>query len=73
MVLERMVAIHDLLRGRKSHVAFTLHDSVILDFSSEDKDLIKAIVQEYKNTKLGNFKTTVSAGKDLYNLKLINI
>jgi len=73
MVLERMVAIHELLKGRKSYIAFTLHDSIILDFNSEDKDLIKTIVEEYRNTKLGKFKTTVSAGKDLYNLKLINI
>ena len=56
-------------------MAFTLHDSVILhlDFASEDKDLIKSIIAEYRNTKLGNFKTTVSAGKDLYNINKINI
>ena len=68
-----MVAVHNLLKDRKSCVAFTLHDSVILDFSSDDKDLIKLIIEEYKNTELGNFKTSVSAGKDLYNLKLINL
>jgi len=73
MVLDRMVAIHDMLKGRKSCVAFTLHDSIILDFSSDDKELIKSIVEEYRNTELGTFRTTVSAGKDLYNLKLINI
>ena len=73
MVLDRMVAIYKLLEGRKSYVAFTLHDSVILDFASEDKDLIKTIIEEYKNTKLGNFKTTISAGKDLYNINKINI
>ena len=73
MVLDRMVSIHKLLKNRKSYVAFTLHDSIILDFASEDKDLIKTIIEEYKNTKLGKFKTTVSAGKDLYNLSKILI
>ncbi len=73
MVLDRMVAIYNLLKDRKSYVAFTLHDSVILDFASEDKDLIKTIIEEYKDTKLGNFKTSVSAGKDLYNLNKIVI
>ena len=73
MVLDRMVAIYKLLQGRKSYVAFTLHDSVILDFHSEDKDLIKPIIEEYRETKLGRFMTTVSAGKDLYNLNKINI
>ena len=73
MVLDRMCDIYKLLQGRQSYVAFTLHDSIILDFSSEDKDLIKSIVEKYENNKLGKFKTTVSAGKDLYNLKLINL
>ncbi len=73
MVLDRMCDIHKLLQGRQSYVAFTLHDSVILDFSSEDKDLIKEIITKYKNTKLGTFKTTISAGKDLYNINKINI
>ncbi len=73
MVLDRMVSIYELLKGRKSYVAFTLHDSVILDFHSEDKDLIKDIIEIYRNTKLGNFKTTISAGKDLYNLNKIII
>ena len=73
LVLDRMVQIYKLLKGRKSYVAFTLHDSVILDFASEDKELIKPIIDEYRNTKLGNFMTSVSAGKDLYNLNKINI
>jgi len=30
-------------------------------------------VEKYEYNKLGKFKTTVSAGKDLYNLKLINL
>ena len=33
----------------------------------------KNYIEEYKNTKLGNFKTTISAGKDLYNLSKIDI
>ncbi len=73
MVLDRMVEIHNILKGRKSYVAFTLHDSVILDFHSEDKELIRQLIEEYRNTKLGNFKTTISAGKDLYNLDKIDI
>lgn len=73
MVLDRMVAIHKILEGRKSRIAMTLHDSVILDFCSEDKDLISTIIQTYRETKLGNIKTTVSAGKDLYNINKINI
>jgi len=73
VVLDRMCDIYKLLLQRKSYIAFTLHDSIIIDFSSEDKDMLKMIIETYKNTKLGNFKTSISAGKDMYNLKLINI
>ena len=34
---------------------------------------LEDLIEEYKNTKLGNFKTTISAGKDLYNINKINI
>jgi hypothetical protein len=73
MVLDRMCDIYELLRGKLSYIAFTLHDSIILDFASEDKGLINNIVERYRDTKLGRFKTSISAGKDLYNLKTINI
>ena len=73
MVLDRMCEIHELLADRKSYVSFTLHDSIILDFASEDKDLISEIIEAYRETKLGRFKTSISAGKDLYNLNKINI
>lgn len=73
MVLNRMYEIFELLQDRESYIAFTLHDSIILDFASEDKDLISTIIETYKDTKLGSFKTTVSAGKDLYNLKVIEL
>ena len=73
MVLDRMCDIYKQLEGKLSYVAFTLHDSIILDFASEDKALIKGIIETYRDTKLGRFKTSISAGKDLYNLKTINI
>ena len=45
----------------------------MLDFSSEDKDLLSQIIQTFSNTDLGWFKSNVSAGKDFGNLKVINI
>ena len=73
MVLDRMCDIYELLSLRRTYIAYTLHDSIILDYSIEDKDIFKDIINIYKNTKLGNFKVNISGGKDLYNLKKITI
>ena len=62
----RAAIIHDLLYKTIRQYRWKKKDA-------EDKDLISTIISEYKNTKLGNFKTTISAGKDLYNITKINI
>ena len=41
IVLENAYKIMKLLEGRKSNIAFTLHDSVVLDFAREDHDLVR--------------------------------
>ena len=71
MVLEKMYNVFDLLRDRKSYIAFTLHDSIIIDFSSKDKDLLPFILTEFQNTRFGRFKISVHAGENYGNLKKI--
>ena len=73
LLLRRMIEVDKLLKGRKSNVAFTIHDSLVLDFSSEDKDLLSQIIQTFSNTDLGWFKSNVSAGKDFGNMRSLNL
>ena len=68
-----MIDIADLLKDRKSYVSFSVHDSLVIDFANEDKDLLPNIVEKFSNTELGLFKTNVSAGKDFGNLRILNI
>ena len=68
-----MIKIDKFLENYKSHIAFCVHDSIVLDMSDDEKYLIPEIKKMFSDTDLGNFKTSVKAGKNfgkLYNLKL---
>lgn len=75
MTLNAAVRLNDLLDkyATKTHIAFLIHDSVVLDFSVEDKPLLKEFIQTIQATKWGDFKINVSAGHNLGNLKKMNI
>jgi len=69
LILQKMIKIYDILEGRKSNVAFCIHDSIVIDLHAEDKHLMKNIVDEFSNTRFGKFKTSVSTGKNFGDLK----
>ena len=64
LFLKRMIDIWERLAGRRSHVAFSVHDSLVIDYCYEDKDLLKEIVSSFASTELGVFKVNVRIGKD---------
>ena len=67
--MDRVNKINKFLIGTKSHVAFTVHDCVIIDLSFEDRYLIPQIKEIFEDTKLGNFVSSVHIGKDLGNME----
>tara|TARA_Y100001937_G_scaffold32983_1_gene47048 strand:+ start:4431 stop:5618 length:1188 start_codon:yes stop_codon:yes gene_type:complete len=71
--LQQAIKLSKLLDGRKSYISFCVHDSLVIDFSEEDKDMLKDLVEIFSNTKLGVFKANVHAGKDFLNMKELNI
>jgi len=71
MFLRRVIEIDKLLKERKSKVAFMIHDSLILDFAKEDRDLMEQIEKVFSETELGTFKTNISIGKNFGNLRKI--
>ena len=62
--LRQMIKLWKLLEGRKSYVAFTMHDSVVVDFSKEDRDLLYDILMEFKETDLGEYVINVKCGEN---------
>jgi DNA polymerase I-like protein with 3'-5' exonuclease and polymerase domains len=47
IVLENAYKIMKFLKGKKSFVAFTMHDSVVLDFCKEEHSLVQEIKDIY--------------------------
>ena len=73
MLLRQMIKVNDFLKNYKSHIAFCVHDSIVLDMTEDEKYLIPQIKKLFSDTDLGDFKANVSAGRNfgkLYNLKL---
>jgi len=73
IVLRRLIGIHERLRASKSRVAFTLHDSIVIDLSDEDRGLIPELINLFAETELGQFKVNVQAGRDFGSMKELSL
>ena len=71
MFLNQAIKIHDLLKNTSSHIAFCIHDSLILDMSRSDKPLLQEIVSVFRETDLGAFKVNLSMGKNFGALRKV--
>jgi len=63
--LERVCKLNIFLRDRKSYVAFTIHDCVIIDLHRDDRHLIPQLKEIFEDTKLGHFPSACQVGKNL--------
>lgn len=73
IVIENAYKIMKMLKGKKSNIAFTLHDSVVLDFAKEDQKMVKEIRDVFEQTRLGRFLSNVSIGKNFGSMKEIKL
>ena len=69
LLLRQAVKVDKILKGRKTKVAFMIHDSIVLDFAEEDSDLLNEVYHGFADTELGTFKTRAMAGKNFGDLK----
>ena len=72
-VLENAYKIHKMLKDKKTNIAFTLHDSIILDMSKEDAIMLRDIKRQFEKTRWGNFVSTCKIGKTFGTLKELKI
>jgi len=61
--LNSAYAIWEMLEHKRSEVRFLVHDSVLLDLSDEDKELLPEMIDKFSKTPLGKYKVGVSIGK----------
>ena len=73
LVLRQVIKIHDMLRDKKSFIAFTIHDNIVLDLATEERYIIPRLIEEFSDTALGKYLVNVKAGKDFGNLKDLNL
>jgi hypothetical protein len=69
MVLRQAIKIDEFLEEYKSFIAFTIHDSVIIDLPKEEMDLIPKLKALFCDTDLGFFRVNAALGSDFGNLR----
>jgi hypothetical protein len=67
--LDRFCKISNFLRASRSHVAFVVHDSIVIDLHKDDRRLIPDLKEMFGDTRLGQFKVNCSLGKNLGKMK----
>ena len=70
--LRQMARVAKIIDGCRSFVAFTLHDSVVVDLHHEERSLIPLISHAFGATDLGEFVVNVSAGKNFGNMRSLS-
>jgi len=71
LALRQMIKVFQFLKGRKSYIAFTIHDNIVIDLAEEDKKDLKEIMKIYSSTDLGTFKVNVKAGNNYGEMRKI--
>lgn len=69
IIFRQMLKIKNLLNGKKSFIAFTVHDSVVLDMAEEDKHLLPEIKKEFSCFRGTNFLSKIRTGRDYGDMK----
>jgi hypothetical protein len=69
----QVIKVDDLLKNKKSFIAFLLHDEFVIDLAEEDKDQLVEILKTIQDTQFGRFLASVKVGKDYGNMKKLNL
>jgi len=73
MVHEQAYKVYELLKGRKSHISFLIHDAVYIDLADEDRNELLNLLDTFKKTRYDMFKVNVSAGRNLGEMKELKL
>jgi len=69
IALRSAMNVHDLLKDKESFVSCTIHDSIIVDLSKNDIDIVADMIKTYKSTIFGDFPVNVSYGKNMFEMQ----
>ena len=71
LVLRQALKIHKFLKETNSFIAFTVHDSVVIDIHRDDRTKIEEMAKMFSETSMGTFKTNLSLGKNFGDMRQI--
>ena len=71
LTLKQALKLEYLLRKQShgSHIAFLIHDAIVIDMKKEDAHLLKPLIALMSSTNFGKFMVNVKKGKTLGSLK----
>lgn len=69
--IEQCFKLREFFKECKTKISYLLHDSVILDYSKEDRDKLIEAKNIFSNTRFGKYRVNASIGKDFGNMKRI--
>ena len=75
LTLKQALKLEYLLRKQSqgSHIAFLIHDAVVIDMKKEDEHLLKSLVALMGSTNFGKFMVNIKRGKTLGSMKDIRL
>jgi len=75
LTLKQALKLEYLLRTQStgSHIAFLIHDAVVIDMKKEDMNLLKSLVMLMRSTDFGKFMVNIKRGETLGSMKDIQL
>jgi len=73
LVLDRAVAIDKFLENKNSFISHIVHDEIVIDLADEDRALLKEIKNIFARNKLDTFMVNLHAGKNYFDLDVLNL
>jgi len=73
LFLRRMLKVWDYLKDKKSKIAFSIHDSLVIDYDRSEYQLLPEIINIFSDTDFGKYKVNVTGGKSFGKMKEMKI
>lgn len=71
MLLTSALNVDKMLKQKRSFVSFCIHDSVVIDMSFEDREIVESLKETFSKTMFGSLRTNISLGKDFGTMEKI--
>ena len=71
--LDNFGTLDKALEGKKSKVAFIIHDEVVLDIADDEKYIVPGLKKIFGRTLLGDYLTNVEAGNNFGDMRKLSL